>query len=216
MKLRSSYFDDGQYRYCSSEEIDDIEEWKKEQGTRVFMRDCLSLSMALDHNFKDLKGSRTSIGQLEYDGKYKKDQTSINKLADIVSKTIQDLPYYKEADFICSVPSHPDKSFDLPKSITALVSKTVGKPDITDGFVFGGEKPSIKESTLDKKWEGWERARVSFKNDNVNSKKIILIDDKYQSGITMQYIAMILQQAGAADVYGLCCVKTLRDTDNQQ
>ncbi len=58
---------------------------------------------------------------------------------------------------------------------------------------------------------------MSFQNNsafNVKDKTIILIDDKYQSGITIQYIAMKLQQAGAHEVYGLSFVKTLRDKDN--
>jgi predicted amidophosphoribosyltransferase len=41
-----------------------------------------------------------------------------------------------------------------------------------------------------------------------------LIDDKYQSGTTAQFVASHLYQAGAAEVCGLFCIKTWRDTDN--
>jgi predicted amidophosphoribosyltransferase len=44
---------------------------------------------------------------------------------------------------------------------------------------------------------------------------VILIDDKYQSGMTIQFVASRLYDAGTAKVYGLCAVKTLRDMDNQ-
>ena len=97
------------------------------------------------------------------------------------------------------------------------MSGKIGKQDVTGGFVFGGQKTSVKTSTFDEKWNVWESARVSFQNSpafNVNGKTVILIDDKYQSGITIQYIAMKLQQAGAHEVYGLSFVKTLRDTAN--
>jgi predicted amidophosphoribosyltransferase len=43
---------------------------------------------------------------------------------------------------------------------------------------------------------------------------VILIDDKYQSGTTMQFVAMKLQEAGARYIFGISLVKTLRDTDN--
>jgi predicted amidophosphoribosyltransferase len=43
---------------------------------------------------------------------------------------------------------------------------------------------------------------------------VILIDDLYQSGITMQYVASRLLQAGAASVLSLTIVKSNRDTDN--
>lgn len=101
--------------------------------------------------------------------------------------------------------------------MTKLVSEKVGKQDVTGGFVFNGHKSSVKAANFDEKWNVWEDAQVSFQNSsafNVNDKTIILIDDKYQSGITIQYIAMKLQQAGADEVYGLSFVKTLRDTDN--
>lgn len=43
---------------------------------------------------------------------------------------------------------------------------------------------------------------------------VILIDDKYQSGTTINFVASILRGAGAGAIYGLCIVKTARDTDN--
>ena len=149
--------------------------------------------------------------------KKQQDQNAITQLSEIVSQTISDLPFYKDADLICSVPPRPDKDFDLPGSVTKLVSEKVGKQDVTGGFVFNRHKSSVKAANFDEKWNVWEGVQVSFQNSsafNVNDKTIILIDDKYQSGITIQYTAMKLQQAGADEVYGLSFVKTLRDTDN--
>lgn len=182
------------------------------------MSDCLSLSVAIDSNLTDnTSGQYTRMGALEHNGKHNRDQNAINQLADTVSKVVQYLPYYKDADLICSVPARPDKDFDLPNSVTSLVSGKVGKQDVTGGFVLNGQKSSVKTSTFNEKWDVWEGAQVLFQNSpafNVNDKTVILIDDKYQSGITIQYIAMKLQQAGAHEVYGLSFVKTLRDTDN--
>lgn len=42
-----------------------------------------------------------------------------------------------------------------------------------------------------------------------------LIDDKYQSRTTIQYVVMKLQQEGAYRVFELSVVKTMKDTDNQ-
>jgi len=157
------------------------------------------------------------MGDLENKGKNNRDQNAITELAEIVTQRIQDLPYYKDADLICAVPPSPDKDFDLPSSVTSLVSTKIGKQDVTGGFVFNGQKSSVKSSELDEKWSVWEGAKVSFHNGpscNVYDKTVILIDDKYQSGITIQYIAMKLQQAGAHEVYGLSFVKTMRDSDN--
>lgn len=209
---------DKYWKYVSTEEIEQIEEWERNQGSLIYLRDCLSLSVAIDSNLTDnTSGQYTTIGALEHNGKNNRDQNAINQLADTVSQVIQYLPFYKDADLICSVPPRPDKDFDLPSSVTKLVSDKVGKQDVTGGFVFNGQKSSVKAATFDEKWNVWEGAQVSFQNSsafNVSDKTIILIDDKYQSGITIQYIAMKLQQAGAHEVYGLSFVKTLRDTDN--
>ena len=202
----------------NDEELEAIKQWERSQGRLIHLRDCLSLSVAIDSNLTDnTSGQYTTMGALEYNGKNKKDQNAINQLADTVSQVIQYLPYYKDADLICSVPPRPDKDFDLPSKVTSLVSEEVDKHDVTGGFVFNGQKSSVKSSTVNEKWNVWEDAQVSFQNSptfNLNNKTIILIDDKYQSGITIQYIAMKLQQAGALEVYGLCFVKTLSDTDN--
>lgn len=206
------------WRYLDQKEIEIAEEWEKSQGSLIYLRDCLSLSVAIDYNLTDnISGQYTTMGLLEHNGKHNKDQNTVNQLADRVSQIVQHLPYYRDADLICSVPPRPDKDFDLPSSVASLVSGKIGKQDVTGGFVFGGQKTSVKTSTFDEKWNVWESARVSFQNSpafNVNGKTVILIDDKYQSGITIQYIAMKLQQAGAHEVYGLSFVKTLRDTAN--
>lgn len=206
------------YRMNTDEELYKIQQWEEKQGHRVFLRDCLSASIAFDTNLVDNKSAEyTHVGLLENKGKRQQDQKAIEELSEITAETINELPFYKDADLICSVPPSPGKDFDLPSRVTSLVSSKVGKKDVTDGFVYNGLKSSVKKSTFDEKWDVWEKAQVSFKNSaelNVNDKSVILIDDKYQSGITIQYIAMKLQQAGAHNVYGLSFVKTLRDTDN--
>ncbi|MDI9349432.1 MAG: hypothetical protein QM537_05465 [Candidatus Symbiobacter sp.] len=202
----------------SDEELHIIENWGKKQGNLVFLRDCLSLSLALDFNLKDkAKHEYTDIGLLENKAKHHKDQNAIEQIAEMVTQTIQPKPFYKDADLICSVPAHPDKEFDLPGTIASMVCSKMGIRNVTQGFHFGVKKPSIKTTSFSSKWDIWENSQVTFDNDanySISDKNIILIDDKYQSGITIQYIAMILQMAGANDVYGLSFVKTLRDTDN--
>jgi len=79
----------------------------------------------------------------------------------------------------------------------------------------GNTKASVKEVALDEKWAAWESADLQVTSLDLAEKKIILIDDKYQSGTTIQFVGSVLQSHGASEVYGLSLVKTLRDTDNQ-
>ena len=194
----------------------EIENWIKNQGTRVFLRDCLSLSLALDFNLESNRApTRTHFGALEHDAKNNQAQGAIDELATATAHTITALPFYKDADFMCAVPSAPEKAFDLPRDIATLTSARIGKRDITAGFAMGAKTQSVKQATLDEKWDIWEDTGLHYNGFDISGKDIILIDDKYQSGATLQFAAMKLQEAGASRVYGLSMVKTLRDTDNK-
>lgn len=210
----NSYQEGGYWLGIDSEkEFEKIDTWVKNQGERVFLRDCLYASVAMSHNFND-DDERTEIGELEYQAKQHHDKGAIGLLAEHCANTIMDIPLFRGADMICAIPSSPDKKFDLPSLAVSIASKTVEKEDITGNFSFGAEKISVKSATLDEKWDALHQAQITF-NGDLSDKKIILIDDKYQSGTTIQYIAMKLQEAGAHHVLGLCMVKTMKDTDNK-
>lgn len=198
----------------SEAEYEEIETWINKQGQRVFIRDCLYTSIAMSFNFIVPEGERTEIGELEYRAKNEQDRDAIEKIIQYCSDTINELSIYRNADFICAVPPQPNKKFDLPSLIVSGICQKIGKTDITNDFQFNGIKKPIKTANLNEKWLSWDNAKVSF-NSNIENKTVILIDDKYQSGTTMQYIAMKLQEMGAYQVYGLSIVKTMKDTDNQ-
>lgn len=217
-KISSSNF---YYNSFSDEEIKIIKNWIAAQGNIVFLRDCLPLSVALDMNFvgedKDTK-TYTQMGKREHEGKENQNKDAIGNIASEAIKQIQRLPFYKDADLICAIPPAPDKIFDLPSAVVKIISEKIDKPNITSGFNFSGEKISVKSALHGEKWDIWEEAQIAFQNSekfDVNGKTIILVDDKYQSGTTIQYIAMKLQEAGASKIYGLSFVKTWSDSDNR-
>jgi hypothetical protein len=93
--------------YLNTEEMAKVETWEKEQGSRVFLKDCLDLSIALGMNYESDNNTRqyTTLGQLEYDAKYQKDAGAIERLATISGETIVSLPFYCDAAYVCAVPS---------------------------------------------------------------------------------------------------------------
>ena len=72
----------------------------------------------------------------------------------------------------------------------------------------------MKALPLAEKWAALEAAGLKGERQVVAGRRVILLDDKYQSGTTAQFAAAKLQEAGAQEVLGLACVKTWRDTDN--
>lgn len=45
-------------------------------------------------------------------------------------------------------------------------------------------------------------------------RNVLLVDDLYQSGTSMNYCGLLLLRAGADRVFGLACEKTCRNDDN--
>jgi hypothetical protein len=214
LELFSSKFGGFWHSIRTEASFQEVQNWVLKQGCRVFIRDCLDLSIALDLNFKDNTGIRTETGMLEARCKESRDVPAINALSDVMSNTISEICGYKDCSFIAAVPPRPGKGYDLPSSLASEIAKRRGLNDLTGHFTFSAPKGPIKAVKLNEKWTNWESAGLSFSFEFKQRPPVILIDDKYQSGITLQYVASRLRAAGAGKIYGLCVVKTLRDTDN--
>jgi len=126
-----SYHEDSVWRSISSkEEFEEIDAWVKQQENRVFLRDCLSASIAMSYNFTDRhEGERTEIGALEYRAKQHQDMDAVEALAGHCRDTIMEIPLYREADLLCAPPPRPSKEFDLPSQVVSIVSNWIGKSE---------------------------------------------------------------------------------------
>jgi predicted amidophosphoribosyltransferase len=193
-----------------------IQEWISAQGSRKFLRNCLDLSIALDYNIANIEnGQYTDIGALEHRAKSICDAEAVACLSSVCIETIQGLPYYRDAELIVAVPPMSGKPFDLPSQVAASVSARLTKKDLTYHFVLDHEKQtSLKDAPIEEKWGILEATGLRLNCPISNKSDVILVDDKYQSGTTMQFVAMKLQEAGARHIFGISLVKTLRDTDN--
>ena len=201
------------------EELSVAQEWIVAQGSRVFLRDCLTCSIALSVNMKDVTtGEKTELGQMEYNAKTNDAEAAIESLAEHLAAAIADLPHYAAATLIVAVPARPGKTTrDLPTELAKRIAEKRKLTDLTPHFSYAGTREQLKELPLSERWAAWEGAKLTMTPGGaalLAGNPVILIDDKYQSGVSANFVAMILQQHGAADVYGLYAVKTMRDTDN--
>ena len=182
----------------------------------MFLYDCLDLSMALGLNYVVRDQHRTDLGKLEYDAKERKDDGAIDQITTRMVKHIKMFTPLLTATAICAVPKQEGKDFHLPEASADIVAKSLNKPNLTANFGFNRDKPSLKDLPLTEKWIGLEDAgfHSEVRGCQLEGEEILLIDDKYQSGTTMQFVASKLQALGATATYGLCVVKTLRNDDN--
>ena len=179
----------------------------------VFLRDTLSLSVALSEHIET--DERTKIGEWEYQAKYNQDEDAIKNLAQLCFETILNkLPYYKNADMICAVPTTRDKTFHLPEKLVSIIAPKLKIENISSRLSWERTKPPLKNLPLKVKWSALEKANL-FVDAGLSKKSIIILDDLYQSGVTMQYVAMKLQEEGANKLFGLALVKSRSNIDNQ-
>lgn len=187
--------------------------WVEQQGHRVFLKDCLALSIALGENM-NADRSRTELGDLEYQAKYEQRDPAIEELVTLANATIDDLPYYCDADAICAVPASKEKSFDLPGILAQRLAAERDLLNLTPKCSWARTKPSLKNTDVTDKWAALENANLQIEPLEADELSVILLDDLSQSGTTMQYVAMKLQEAGVTRIYGLSMVKSRGDADN--
>lgn len=143
--------------YCflkSPQDILEVEAWEMAQGTRVFIRNTLTSTVALDLNFLDNEtGTKTLVGAHEEAAKHYKSEESIAFLVEQSRNLIGSIDYLAKADFICGVPAPVEKGFDLPTRVAVDLSKMIEIPDITECFNVTHKPKSLKSCTLDEKWD---------------------------------------------------------------
>lgn len=208
--LFPSRFGNSFYRQIHNEaEYSQIASFIEQFRDLVFLRDTLDLSVALSMH-ETGPGVRTMLGEHEYQVKYRSDSDDaaehLAALTAVVQQRLAELPFFRLSDYVCAIPS--SKPF-VRQIIASLVGFTF--TDISSQISWDNKDGSLKnietaEEKLDmiQSWGFRVTEGIDLKN-----KTILLLDDIYQSGVTMQYVAMRLKEAGAKRVFGMAIVKSL-------
>lgn len=218
----------------SAEEIEIIEQFIKDyeklvviginENLEPYFRNELDSCMALDYHFTG--GLRSEIGELEYRGKYKKSWLATRKLAKLLAIRIHRLPMESTVTppILTHIPVHGDKQFHLVKKLAGKTFNYINRKNILNAGIsfiepsLKEEKPKLKNAKVSEKYSIWENIIENegiILLDSVQDKSIIVIDDLYQSGITLWSFAKFLKVRGARSVHGYVCTKTRGDTDNK-
>lgn len=195
----------------TNEEYVRFEEFVQEYNDIVFLRDHLDLSLALSMNYNGEE--RTPIGELEYQAKFNDNKEAEKELIRVCNEWIEKLPFLKDADYICAMPSSNPATKSLPHRIVAGLAN-LEFDDISDSVSWTSKNRSIKDAkSAENKLEILEESGLQISNGlDLKGKTVLLFDDLYMSGVSMQYIAMKLKEAGATRVFGLCTVKSRSNT----
>ena len=108
-------------------------------------------------------------------------------------------------DLIVPVPLHPrrfaERGFNQAELIGRLVSAVIRRPVVK---ALRRERYTAVQARLKRaeRRENVRQAFVSKKDARLDGKKILLVDDVYTTGATLQECARVLRQAGAGQVMG--------------
>ncbi|MEX0761129.1 MAG: hypothetical protein WD208_10820 [Dehalococcoidia bacterium] len=211
-------FLDGIHEEC--DELDKIRQAFMQIGKYIGIRDNLALSFAVDFDRSGPEGPRTLLGNAIFSLKYGNlddpaMQPHLGELVEHLLTFVADVECYSTADSVCCVPpSNPTGGTSIPKLVATQLAPRLNKTDLTEALTTIGIRTGLKNVGLDNKLDTI-RGTIQVDGSQVSGRTIILIDDLYQSGVTMNYAAMMLMEAGARAIFGLSCVKTLRNDDNQ-
>jgi hypothetical protein len=183
-----------------------VREWLSVIGTYVAIRDCLALSFALDYDREegDPDKPQTIVGALRsrakpYGGEKPTADTfaAADELIEACLKFIGNVDCYKSADVVVAMPpSDPTKPYNLPAYIASRIAKAINKPDLTKGIKTISKRSGLKEVPIEDKLGTLERT-IAVDQNLFKGKIVLLIDDLYQSGVSINYAAMLLLEAGA-------------------
>ena len=192
----------------NEKEYEDILAFMGKYKDIVFLRDCLDLSLSLSMNRID-ENTRTEIGELEYQAKYHPESSEYNNVIASLTERMQGLldsiPFFKDADYICVVPS----SHAFVREIVSGL-KGFDFSDISSSLSWNKKSELKNAESLEDKLDALLNSHLMIADDvDLEGKNILLVDDLYKSGLTMQYVAMMLKNAGCSRVFGLTLVKSL-------
>lgn len=194
--------------FQSKKEYELFKSFVEEYNQIVFLRDTLDLSLALSMNICD-DDNHTEIGELEYQAKFQNNKKAEEKLRNLVKEWLQKLPYYAIADAICAMPCSNPNIPSLPRRI---VDRIDGFENISTSVQWNKKDKSLKElNTVEEKLEALKGFDLEI-NSDLKGKNVILLDDLYMSGVTMQFVALKMKEAGADRVFGMSIVKSRSNT----
>jgi len=180
------------------------------------------MSFALDYEREggDPTRPQTTVGSLRSCAKtYGSAPTAANltAAADLARACLDFLgtvTCYELVDCVIGMPpSNPETPYNLAAGLASEVAQAWQREDLSGAVATTRKRPGAKELPLAKKLEALQ-GTLRVDAEAVRDRVILLIDDLYQSGVSMNYVAMELLAAGATTVFGLACEKTCRNDDN--
>jgi ATP-dependent DNA helicase RecQ len=164
---------------------------------------------ALDFHssYKGADWNRSGIGDLVYRLKYEADSSVLPTLVEHTRKLFAAHPEMSQFDIIIPVPSSTPREFSPVHEFCKAISKAINKPMQTCVIKTRQTQPQKEMHTLPQKRDNVAGAFAV--NGDINTKHILLVDDLFDSGATLEEITRLLRKHGAANINVLTLTRTI-------
>lgn len=204
----------GRY-FKTKEEVAIAQSWVDQLEGMVFLNDTLDCSLALGMYKDNPTASATELGVLKEKSKLENCTISKQKILKSLLNRIKKLPLYNNVQYIAAVPRSTGKPECFSEFLANEIAKALGKQSLVPHIRWGNKTKKLRELPYEQKEATLEESNLQIDNTIAfNKGSVLLIDDLYQSGITMQHVAKKLRAKGAQTILGFAVVKSLSNDDN--
>lgn len=141
--------------------------------------------------------TRSEMGQLVYQLKYKNDRSTIPKIVDLITKKIKGIEKF---DLIIPIPStNKNRSYQPVEEIAKELGrrKRVKVRSLLTKKAGGAELKNIDDA---REREELLKGRISTSGEHdISSQKVLLLDDLYRSGTTLSVATDVLYNDAKVD-----------------
>ncbi|XVV11784.1 phosphoribosyltransferase [Actinoplanes sp. CA-131856] len=151
--------------------------------------------------------ANTYVGGLVHRGKYYRltpwrQATALTKLVDLTVDFIRAHPLYANVEYVLSIPGSKADGESFGEKYAARVADATKKRLIATTCSIGARSEAKEGNTSGLMGNVEMPTKVRG--------PVIIVDDVYRSGSSMQAVAHAARKAGATRVFGLAAVKTIR------
>ena len=149
---------------------------------------------------------RTDIGELLFRLKYRSDRTVISEMTSVASEFIRSRDF--GPDIVVPVPPTRARGFQPVIALAFELARRLGIPIAAEAV-----RKTKRFAELKSVYDAEERRRLlegtfSLKIEKIRDRRILLVDDLYRSGATMNAIAEAITAGGATAIFAFAFTQT--------
>jgi competence protein ComFC len=153
---------------------------------------------------------RTALGELLYRAKNRGNKSVLGEIVTTVTDFVNSRKW--RIDLVIPVPPSRQRSFQPVISIAELLAESLGIPCFSDCVRKVKDTPELKNIYGYTERMNILRDAFVVSQDKVEGKNILLFDDLFRSGATMNAVSSALKDAGRANrIYALTLTRTRRN-----